>query len=186
VTYVEKQKWQLILMTEVLAEKDGIVWMGDADNLTAVVHSRRVAIMLRGRKLEEWMDQGQKVWRTERTIAVKIGDHRFVSVYQPVSEEGQEARQEYRAQVEQQIGRSGRGEFLIVGGDHNAHIGKEGRSRVRGKYGIGRTNRDGQDQLKWAKRNDLQYANSYFSQGKTEERGSTHPTDDGTNWTDFL
>ena len=71
-------------MTEITSlEEEGVIWMGEAANLTVIIHSKHSAILLRGRVLNELLEGGQKKWMTKRTTAAKVGEIRLVSVYQP-------------------------------------------------------------------------------------------------------
>ena len=50
----EDRKWEVVLLSEVLAEGEGIVWLGQDESLTAVVHSEKEGILLRGDTLKRW------------------------------------------------------------------------------------------------------------------------------------
>ena len=86
VTHIQKRGWEVVLMTEITSlEEEGVIWMGEAANLTVIINSKHSAILLRGRALSEWLEGGQKKWMTKRTTASKVGEIRIVSVYQPHS-----------------------------------------------------------------------------------------------------
>ena len=99
--------------------------MGGANDPIALVHSQKAGVLLRGGILERWTNQGQKKWMLERTTAVAVNNMRLVAVYQPIwsGGQGQEHIKQNRTEVEEQIGSGNGGELLIIGGDHNAHIG---------------------------------------------------------------
>ena len=162
--YIEEKGWEIILITELSAEGEGIIWLGEEDRQVAVVHSKRVGIILRGEALRLWIGEGQKRWFEERVVAVVLGGFRLVSVYQPVWDSGREGMEEYRREIESQVAIGGK-EILVIGGDHNANIGRNSeRDGVCGKYGIGRINEAGIDLVNWCEEHRLAIANSYFRQ----------------------
>ena len=86
VTHIQKRGCEVVLMTEITSlEEEGVIWMGEAANLTVIIHSKHSAILLRGRALNEWLEGGQKKWMTKRTTAATVGEIRLVSAYQPHS-----------------------------------------------------------------------------------------------------
>ena len=44
--------WDVVLLSELRAEGDGVVWMGDDDHRVVIVHSRRAGVLLRGEMLK--------------------------------------------------------------------------------------------------------------------------------------
>ena len=118
--------WEVILSSEITALAEGVIWPGEADDLVAVIHTKKAAIMLRGGALRAWIMEGQRKWFTERTMALTLENMRMISVYQPQSahNNNQEAIEEYRREVEIQMQRNERNEVITVCGDHNAHIGR--------------------------------------------------------------
>ena len=54
------EKWDAVLLSEVRADGEGVVWMGQDEELTAIVHGEKAAIMLRGELLKRWGEGGQK------------------------------------------------------------------------------------------------------------------------------
>ena len=60
-THIQKRGWEVVLMTEITSsEEEGVIWMGEAANLTVIIHSRHSAILLRERALNEWLKGGEK------------------------------------------------------------------------------------------------------------------------------
>ena len=37
--YAEDNNWDVVLLSEIRADVDGVIWLGENENLTAVVHS---------------------------------------------------------------------------------------------------------------------------------------------------
>ena len=50
--YIERRKWDITLLTEIRAESRGILWFGEEESETAVIHSEKTAVVLRGEELE--------------------------------------------------------------------------------------------------------------------------------------
>ena len=164
--YITQQKWEIVLISELNADQEGIIWLGGATDPIALIHSQRAGVFLRGSLLEKWTNQGQKKWLSERTAAVVVDNMRLVAVYQPVwsGGQGQESIEQYRAEVEEQIGRSNGGEILIIGGDHNAHTGtNDQRPGVTGRFGLRHSNEAGVDLINWCESNGLAWVNSFYN-----------------------
>jgi hypothetical protein len=55
-------------------------------------------------------------------------------------------------------------EVVIIGGDHNAHVGAgEGKDNIKGRYGLRSSNEAGNDLINWCEANGLAYTNSFFN-----------------------
>ena len=50
--YIERRKWDITLLTEIRAESRGILWFGEEESETAVIHSEKTAVVLRGEEME--------------------------------------------------------------------------------------------------------------------------------------
>ena len=90
---VIRERWEVVLLSELLAEESGVVWLGEGESECAVVHGKKAGVLLRGRALRLWRDEGQQKWFGERVAAGVCGGLRLVAVYQPsmgVDEEGME------------------------------------------------------------------------------------------------
>ena len=71
--------------------------------------------------------------------------------------------EEYRREVETQLQRSGRNEVVIVGGDHNAHIGRgEARGNTIGNHGLRESNEAGEDLKNFCGAHGLAWVNSFY------------------------
>ena len=162
VAKIEEEGWELVLLSEILEERGGVIWLGDEENRVIIVPSEKSAIVMRGDIAEKWIEEGQKCWRGRRMAAVSVGGMRAVAIYQPVWGTFVEEREELRMELEEQVAGSG-GEKLVIGGDFNANWGK-GRPRagVCGKYGVGRGSEAGRDLVEWCGENGLVIANSFL------------------------
>ena len=150
-----------MLVSELRSEDEGVIWLGEREEQMAIIHSKRAGIILQGRSLQKWIEDGERRRYTERTVAVKIEEANFISVYQPSW--GQEV-EGGRAQMEQQLAAGTNREMTIMGGDFNAHIG-EGSERlgVAGKYGLQTPTREaGESLLDWCEENKLAYVNCFY------------------------
>ena len=172
VDYISGKKWEIVLISELKADREGIIWMGDADDPMALIHSQKAGILLSGESLTKWTQQGQQKWYSERTTAVKIDNMRLIAVYQPVWTGGQglDTIEQYRVQVEEQINRSDNRQILIIGGDHNAHVGKDDcQPGTTGRFGLRASNDAGRDLINWCQSNGLAWVSSFYHQ---KQRGT--------------
>ena len=46
--YAEDNNWDVVLLSEIIADIDGVIKLGVNENLTAVVHSEKAAVLLKG------------------------------------------------------------------------------------------------------------------------------------------
>ena len=166
-----------MLVQELSAVGTGVIWLGEGENRVAILHSVKAGIILRGSVLDRWIREGQHVWYYNRVVAITIGKMRLVSVYQPIWRvwgPDRVALEECRRDVETQLG-LGRREYLVIGGDFNASVGRNrrGMDGVYGRFGIGEMNEAGRDLMEWCSINGLAYVNSYM---KHRRRGTwQHP-----------
>lgn len=167
-TIAEKNNWDSVLLSEVRASRNGVEWLGENDNLTAIIHSTRAGILLRGELLKLWCKEGQKKRQDERTVSVKMDRTVLVSTYQPVYVGNNEAEIEEAKQILLQHKQwAAREDILVIGGDFNAHIGGgENRPGICGRFGIRQSNHQGLDLLAWCEENDLAHVNSFYSHKK--------------------
>ena len=93
---------------------------------------------------------------------------KITAVYQPLWSNGREGVERYREEIEEELAGRSREEVLIIGGDHNAQIGRgEEMEGVKGKYGLHTpTNEAGHHLLEWCQEQGLSYVNSFFSHRK--------------------
>ena len=166
--YSNKQEWDVVLLSEVLATGSGTIWLGENENLIAITHTKKAAILLRGNLLKSWCENGQKTKISERTISVKTAGYSLTSTYLPVWDgRNEEQIDQAKEDLKDHIQWSKKDEILIVGGDFNAHIGSnEDRDGVCGIFGIRTTNRQGRDLLSFCEDNGLCYVNSYYQHAR--------------------
>ena len=135
-----REGWEIVCLTEITAEREGVVWLGEEEFRVVFVHGMKSGVLLRGEALESWVRGGQCKWMGERVTAVVCEGMRVVSVYQPVWGTNEDSMNEYRRDIEIQMALEGR-ERLVIGGDFNSNVGRGyERNGVCGKFGVGRVN----------------------------------------------
>ena len=98
--FIRKREWEITLISEVRAEGPGVIWLGKDEETTAVIHSQKCGIILRGSALNEWVEGNQPMEFKPRATYINIKDLVLIAVYQPVSTHGIEAIEEYRQDLE--------------------------------------------------------------------------------------
>ena len=164
-----REGWEIVCLTEISAEGEGVVWLGEDEFRVVFVHGKKSGVLLRGKALDSWVRGGQCKWMGERVTAVVCEGMRVVSVYQPVWGTNVESMNEYRRDIEIQMALEGR-DKLVIGGDFNANVGRGNeRSGVCGKFGVGRMNEAGADLIDWCEEHELAFVNSFV---KHRRRGT--------------
>ena len=159
-----ERKWDVVLLSEVRADGEGVMWMGQDEELVTVVHSEKAAVLLRGESLKRWCEGGQKKKMSRRSVAVKVDGVVLVSVYMPVSGSEETTIEEAKEAVVEQVMWAEREEILVVGGDMNAHVGSGSqRPGVSGRFGLRTSNAAGIDLLDWLGENGLSWVNSFVN-----------------------
>ena len=46
--YAKRSGWDVVLLNEVWAEEPGVMWLGQGEEAVVVVHSEKVAVLMRG------------------------------------------------------------------------------------------------------------------------------------------
>ena len=162
--FASNQGWNAVLLSEVRAENKGTIWMGEEEERTAIIYTKKAAVMLSGYLLEAWIEGGQLVKTCERSIAVKTNNMVLIATYQPVYRgnndlEIEQAKEDLKLLTKW----ANSNEVLIIGGDFNAHIGAgEDRPGICGRFGLRLSNNQGRDLLDWCENNGLCFVNSYF------------------------
>ena len=57
---IEREGWEIVLVQELSAVGNGVIWLGEGVNRVALIHSLRVGIILRGSSLDRWIRDGEK------------------------------------------------------------------------------------------------------------------------------
>ena len=58
--WVEQRGWTVVLVTELFGEGEGVIWMGENEHRTALVHGRKAGVLLRGTALLRWIEERQQ------------------------------------------------------------------------------------------------------------------------------
>ena len=145
-----------------------MVWLGQGDEGVVVVHLERAGVMMTGEVLKAWSEGGMKKKMGKRTVSVKARGLQFTSTYQPVWYGNNRLEVEEEKEVlAEHVRWKGKGEILVVGGDYNAHVGGgRGRQGVCGKFGLRKSNEQGEALLSFCEENGLVYVNSYYQHKK--------------------
>ena len=142
------------MLTEVWAENSGVDWMGEG----GICVFGESGSYDEGGGVEEGMCQ--KVDR--RTVSVKVSGFVFTTTYMLVQVAGNEEIEAAFEVLAVHVGWKRGDEVNVVGGDFNAHVGRdETRRGVCGKFGLRETNRQGDKLLEWCEINSLTYVNSF-------------------------
>ena len=177
---VRQERWEMVLLTELRADEEGVVWLGEDEERVVLIHGKKAGVMLRGEALEKWVEGGQQKWFGERVVAVVVGGLRLVSVYQSSWGADGEGMERCRRDMERQVAMGNR-ERIVIGGDFNASIGRGGERRgVCGKYGLGRGNEAGRDLVDWCEEMGMAHVNS-FMRYKRRGHGDIRRLGDGTS-----
>ena len=163
-----KNKWDLVMLTEIRANQCGVVNLGSAEEPISIIFSNKAGILLRGDLLSDWISGGEIKMFGERSLSIKIRKVVYTSTYLPVyHHNNQESIEAAKAELKAHVDWSNANEIHVVGGDFNAHIGgKEERPGVCGKFGLRRSNEQGLDLLQFCEENGLAYCNSFYNHRK--------------------
>ncbi len=66
----KKEKWDAVWLSKVRAERSGVAWFGEGENLTAIVFTERAGVLLSGDLLAGWCDNGQARKLNQRVVSV--------------------------------------------------------------------------------------------------------------------
>ena len=77
---IVREGWEVVCLTELRADGEGVVWLGEDECRLVVVHGRKSGVLLRGGALEAWISEGQSKWVSERVTAVVFGGMRVVNL----------------------------------------------------------------------------------------------------------
>ena len=162
--YARKCKWDVVLLSEVRADGEGVVWMGKEEESVVIVHSKRAAVLMRGEVLKAWSEEGMRKKISDRHVSVKVRGMALTATYLPVRVHGNADEVEEEMEILAEHANWAKSdEVLVIGGDFNAHVGAgEERGGVCGKFGMRCANDAGKDLLGWCESNGLSYVNSFF------------------------
>ena len=163
VKYSADHNWDAVLLTELRSETDGVIWLGEEDELSAIIHGKKSGILIRGEILDKWCEEGQSKRCGERSTAIRSGSIMLVSTYMPVDKgTNREELEKAKEELTEMTSWKRKEDIMIIGGDFNAHIGREVKNDTCGKYGLRSSNRQGEELMEWLRQNGLVYANSYY------------------------
>ncbi len=63
----QDNEWEVVLLSEVRAEREGVEWIGEGENLAAIIYTKKAGILLRGKFLTGWTQGGQRKFQSDRT-----------------------------------------------------------------------------------------------------------------------
>ena len=108
------------------------------------------------------------------------------SVYAPQSGRSEEEKQEFWEKISNAVSGVPLTEGLIIGGDLNGHIGTDrtGFEDIRGIYGIGERNQEGEAVLEFCQSHSLTILNTMYK--KTREKLITYKSGNAETQIDFL
>ena len=160
----KKEGWDAVLLSEVRAEKEGVAWIGEGRDLTAIIFSEKAGILLRGDLLEGWCQKGQPKMLSNRHVSVKTRGLSLTASYIPVYRGNNEEEIEVEFNKLEQHKKWAGKEIFIGGGDFNAHVGGgEEIEGTKGKFGLRESNERGREFIRWCDENNLAYVNSFFN-----------------------
>ena len=47
---VRQERWEMVLLTELRADEEGMVWLGEDEERVVLIHGKMAGVMLRGEK----------------------------------------------------------------------------------------------------------------------------------------
>ena len=50
---VRQERWEMVLSTELRADEEGVVWLGEDEERVVLIHGKKTGVMLRGEALEK-------------------------------------------------------------------------------------------------------------------------------------
>ena len=62
VAYAERKEWEMVLLTELSDDGEGVLWLVEGKHQVAIVHGCRAGISLRRGTLEIWKTERQQKW----------------------------------------------------------------------------------------------------------------------------
>ena len=81
---VSRSKAEIVFLTELREEKEGIKWIKAGDLFGVLVHGMKSGVLLRDAWAMDWKDQGEKRTCGQRNTSVVVNKTHLISTYQPV------------------------------------------------------------------------------------------------------
>ena len=79
-----------MLLSEVWAEGEGVVWMGEEEERVAIVFGEKAGVLLRGEILKAWCSEGMQKKISSRHVSIKVKGIMLTVTYLPVRVVGRE------------------------------------------------------------------------------------------------
>ena len=149
--YARRSGWDVVLLSEVWAEGEGVVWMGEEEERVAIVYGEKAGVLLRGEILKAWSAEGMRKKISPRHVSVKVKGMMLTATYLPVRVVGREVEAAEEMEVlAEHVRWAKKEELVMVGGDFNAHVGAGSERRgVCGKFGLRTSNQVGREFVAW-------------------------------------
>ena len=163
--------WDVVLLSEVRADDEGVVWMGEEEERVVFVHGRKAAVLLRGDAMKKWVEGGM-IWKvSEQHVSVKLmGVVLTASYIQPWVQGREEEIEEQFEVMGEHLKWVRKGEMPVFGGDFNGHVGRGVERRgVAGGFGLRGSTQQGEMLLEWCEERGLAHVSSFYQQ---RERGT--------------
>ena len=58
--WVRQERLEMVLLTELRADEEGVVWLGEDEERVVLIHGKKAGVMLRGEALEKWVEGGSR------------------------------------------------------------------------------------------------------------------------------
>ena len=114
------KKWRIVLISEIIADNEGVIHLAEGKRQTIIVHGKKAAIMLSREWAIRWQKEGEiKEWG-DRVVSVRIGDLVLMAAYKPLWKYGNIQIEQYRQELEEKLQRTRGDDIIVIGGDHNS------------------------------------------------------------------
>ena len=113
IQWTKGKKWEIVLLSEIRADREGVIWLGEETEQSALIHSEKAGILLQGSALQQWIDGGQRKSFGKRTVSVEIDVIKLIAVYQPLWDNGALGIDTYRKELEDELARTPKAKTLV-------------------------------------------------------------------------
>ena len=113
---VRQERWEMVLLTELRADEEGVVWLGEDEERVVLIHGKKAGVILRGEALGKWVEGGgaaEVVWG-EGSSGGGGGIETGVSLPAKLGGDG-EGMERCRRDMERQVAMRNR-ERIVIGG----------------------------------------------------------------------